>query len=159
WAIDLSHNGKQVALSDSREVVIWDVVSDKVRHRLAHKARQVAFSPDGKSLIAAGAWVQRWNLETGKPVYPESLLNKPVGPIILKWSADGKRLLAVWPGERISDSRPFRSDLLAVWDTAEMKAISRWRTEEAVLACTFDGSTARCYLDRKLIRTWVVEHP
>src|SRR5262249_10534246 len=62
-------------------------------------------------------------------------------------------------GEEVTQSQPFRSDLLAVWDVAKMTAISRWRTEEAVLACMFDGPTARCYLDRKLIRTWDVEHP
>src|SRR5262249_9723715 len=159
WAIDLSQDGRQVALSDNREVVIWDVSSGRIRHRLAHKARQVAFAPDGKSLVAAGAWAQRWNLETGKPVYPEPILDKPVGAIILKWSADSKRLLTVWRGEEVTQSQPFRSDLLAVWDVAKMTAISRWRTEEAVLACMFDGPTARCYLDRKLIRTWDVEHP
>src|SRR5262249_981160 len=104
WAIDLSQDGRQVALSDNREVVIWDVSSGRIRHRLAHRARQVAFAPDGKSLVAAGAWAQRWNLETGKPVYPEPILDKPVGAIILKWSADSKRLLTVWPGEEVTQS-------------------------------------------------------
>ena len=159
WAIDLSQDGSQLALSDGRNLTICDVQSGKVRRRFARRSRLVAFSPDGKSLLAAGAWVQRWDLETGKSVYPEPFLDKPVGATILRWSADSKRLLTVWPGEGVTQSRPDRSDLVAVWDLAETTIVSRWRTDEPVLACMLDGQTVRCYLERKLFRTWDVEHP
>src|SRR5262249_21300824 len=103
WAVDLSPDGRRAALSDCRKVTVWDLEAGKVVHRLAHAARLLAFSPDGKSLLTASGWVQNWDLASGKPAFPVPAIDRPVGASVLKWSRDGQRILNVWSGDRSGD--------------------------------------------------------
>ena len=98
WSIDLSPDGSRLAVAVGREVMVWSVDTGKVQHRFPHPARMLAFSPDGTSLLTASAWVQRWDLMTGKAMYPMWITEKPLGATHLRWSGDGRRLLGVWPG-------------------------------------------------------------
>jgi WD40 repeat protein len=154
WAVELSPDGTRVALSDYREVTILDVASGKVQHRLPHRARLVAFSPDGKSVLTVGGWVQRWDVQTGKPAYRVPILNKPVGASILRWSVDGKRLLTVWPS-RGTDSGDSTSDLLAVWDVESGAMVWRQMSEVPLddVVLDRDGGAVRASVDNHL-RTW-----
>jgi WD40 repeat protein len=156
WGIDLSPDGGLLAVAADREVIVWDVDAGKVRHRLPHAARLVAFAPDGKSLVSASAWVQRWDLATGKPLYPVPILDRPVGATVLKWSGDGKRLLAVWPGDRRGDERDWRPDLLAVWDVGAEVAVWRRTSPSGVLAAALDraGSTVLACTEDRQLRSW-----
>jgi WD40 repeat protein len=94
--LDFSPDGRLLALPDWPVVNVWDVDEKKVRRRLAQPARLVAFSPDGRSLLGVDFWVQRWDVATGRPVYPTPTIIEPGNEApVLQWSSDGRRLL-VW---------------------------------------------------------------
>ena len=145
WGIDLSPDGDRLALAVDRTVTIWDVAAGTVKHRLPHAARLVGFSPDGRSLLTVAAWVQRWDVETGKPMFPDPILSKPTGATMLRWSGDGKRLLTVWPGDRGGETAGSRSDVLGVWDVGRMEPVWREASPPTVRDAVLDrtGSTIR----------------
>lgn len=126
WGIDLSPDGSHLAVAVDREVAVWDVAAGRVKHRLPHAARLVGFAPDGRSLVTVAAWVQKWDLDTGRPAYPTPLLNKPAGATMLRWSGDGRRLLTIWPGDRRGAEAEWTPALLMVWDVGRMEPV--WRT-------------------------------
>jgi WD40 repeat protein len=161
--IDFSPDGQLMAVSDHGEVAVWDVSAGKVRHRLAHPARAVAFSPDGKSLLTAGGWVQRWDIETGKPVYAEPVTGIPSpDPLVLQWSADGRRLLTGWHGELSGEGgrRAFPATL-AVWDVPAMTTVwvHRPNSPAAVAALDPGGSIVRAFTRDGRLRTWRLGPP
>jgi WD40 repeat protein len=145
WGIDLSPDGGRLALAIDREVAIWDAATGTVKHRLPHAARLVAFSPDGRSLLTVSAWVQRWDVETGRPAFPAPIIDKPVAASLLRWSRDGKRLLTVWPGDRRGGEPEWKPDVLAVWDVGKMEPVWRQTSQPAILDAAPDrtGSTVR----------------
>jgi WD40 repeat protein len=162
WGIDLSPDGSRLAIAIDREVTVWDVPAGKVRHRLRHPAaRLVAFGPDGRSLLTVSAWVQRWDVETGKPMYPAPVLDKPITPSHLRWSLDGRRLLTVWPGDRRGDEREWRPDLLAVWDVRTMTLVWRQTSTSAVVEAHLDpaGTTVRAVTRDDKLRIWPLNAP
>jgi WD40 repeat protein len=145
WGIDLSPDGGRLALAVDREVAIWDAATGTVRHRLPHAARLVSFSPDGRSLLTVSAWVQRWDVETGRPAFPAPIIDKPLAASLLRWSRDGKRLLTVWPGDRRGGEPEWKPDVLAVWDVGTMQPVWRLTSKEPILDAALDrgGSTVR----------------
>jgi WD40 repeat protein len=144
WGIDLSPDGGRLAMAVDREVTIWEP-GGTVKHRLPHAARLVAFSPDGRSLLTVAAWVQRWDVETGRPAYPAPVLEKPLAASLLRWSRDGTRLLTVWPGDRRGGEPEWKPDQLAVWDVGKMDIVWRQGSKEPILNAALDraGSTVR----------------
>jgi WD40 repeat protein len=161
WGIDLSPDGARLAVAVDHEVIVWELAVVKVQHRLPHAARQVAFSPDGKSLASASAWVQRWDIETGKPMYPVPHTDRPVGAAHLRWSADGKRLLSVWPGDRRGEEGDRRPDLLAVWDVAAGAVLWRRPSPRGVMTAALDpaGSTALVCTEDRHLRSYPIDGP
>ena len=162
WGIDLSPDGTRLALAVDREVAVWDVSAGKVRHRLPHRAaRLVAFAPDGKSLLSVSAWVQRWDVATGNPAYPTPVLDRPTAPSHLRWSADGRRLLTVWPGDRRGDEREWKPDLLAVWDVRTMDLVWRQGVMSVVDEAHLDrtGTTVRAVSRDDKLRVWTLGPP
>jgi WD40 repeat protein len=98
-------------------VWVWDARTGELRHQLQAPARgafQVAFSPDGATLSAAGLdrSVTRWDAVTGEL---RDTLRGPGAPLCTAaFSTDGKRLvresadkaMRVWVAGR--DGRPAR---------------------------------------------------
>ncbi|HKB06134.1 MAG TPA: WD40 repeat domain-containing protein, partial [Gemmataceae bacterium] len=157
--IDFSLDGGLMAVSEQRAVVIWDVSTGKVRHSLPRPARVVAFAPDGKSLLTAGAWVERWDVETGKPAYPEPLAGLSSSSLSgLQWSADGRRLLTSWhwdvPGEAARQTSPAAT--LAVWDVTAATTVWVYPTQLSFAAAALDpdGSAVRAFTRDGLLRSW-----
>jgi WD40 repeat protein len=161
WAIDLSPDGNLLAIAAGREVNVWNTTTGKIRQRLAHPARLVAFAPDGKSLLTASAWVQRWDMENGRPTYKQPLLDRPEGATLLSWSGDGRKLLASWSSDRGPGGEVRRGGFITVWDPATAAAVWQMRTDETPLAVSIgrDGKMVRAYLDGNLHRTWSVNEP
>jgi WD40 repeat protein len=53
-------------------VQVWDVETGKERGRCPWDHGRVAMSPEGNSLAGGKGGLQRWDLRTGKPVYPST---------------------------------------------------------------------------------------
>jgi WD40 repeat protein len=73
-----SPDGTQWVVTDSYQMVLWDVVARKVRHRReAHLAgiNRVAFAPDGRTVatVASDGTIRLWNAEDGEPVHVHKL--------------------------------------------------------------------------------------
>jgi WD40 repeat protein len=110
WGAD----GRTLLLPDRADgaVHIWDLVEGKERGRFFSGRGVVAMSPDGKSLLTADSELQRWDLRTGKPLYPSTadrghtrfvthLACSPDGKLLA--SADYKGSLRLWD---LHTSRP-----------------------------------------------------
>lgn len=156
WGIDLSPDGGRLAVAVDRTVMVWDTAAGKILHRLPHKARLVAFAPDGRSLLSLSTWAQRWDVATGRPAFPAPLLEKPAAPSLLRWSGDGKRLLTVWPGDRRGDEREWTPDVLVVWDVGRMAVAWRQTSPTAVTEAALDhtGTTVRAVTADDRFRAW-----
>ncbi|HVK09622.1 MAG TPA: hypothetical protein VM597_12680, partial [Gemmataceae bacterium] len=158
-AIDLSPDGRFLAVADGASVTVWDVDGRKVRHTLPHAARLVAFSPDGRALVSANAWVQRWDVATGKPAYPEPAaagLTEPTPR--LYWSADGRWLLTCSPDPALGGMS--RADL-TLWDVGAMAVVWQMRRPRLPLAVTLDraGGVVRLCTWNCRLMTWAVGPP
>lgn len=86
-AIRWSPDGTQIASSGNREVFIHSADGRELLHRLAGKAERIlsiAYSPDGKYLIAGGGTpsqfgeVQIWDARAGKLLHAATLTNDTV---------------------------------------------------------------------------------
>jgi WD40 repeat protein len=154
-------------LSD-RAAVLWDVPSGRVRTPEGWPfsiVEQLAFSADGKRLLAGGAEGLRfWDLETGKtarrqPALGEDRSSEPLFPLAL--SPDGR--YAWWGvGEGNGGGEP------RVMETATGREIFRVKdlaaTEELSVAFHPDGKTAATLSQRRTevgqkirLRLWDLE--
>jgi WD40 repeat protein len=158
WGVDLSPDGTRLAVAVDRQVTVWDTATGTVKQRLPHAARLVAFSPDGRSLLTVSAWVQRWDVESGKPVYPAPILDRPLAASRIRWSADGKRLLTVWPGDRRGDRAEWTPDVLAVWDVGRMEPVWRTTSEHAISDAGLDprGVTVLATRSNETLHSWAL---
>jgi WD40 repeat protein len=161
WGIDLSADGNRIALADGDKVRVLSVPSGKIEHRLAHPAQLAVFAPDGKSLLTATAWVQKWDLATGKPTFTEPILEGPYGATQLTWSADGRRLLAVWIGERLINGGPQHRDLLTIWNPLTTDCLWKLQSDDRVVLASLDrdGATVRAFTEQNELRFWNTDYP
>jgi len=161
YSVDLAPDGSRMALADGHVVIVWDTTTGKVQHRLAHEARLVAFSPDGRSLLTGSAWIQKWNLSNGNSAFANSILARPWGATMLKWSEDGTRLLTVWPVNKLEPRTPLLREFLGVWQVAKEELVWKENVESTVGAAQLDGhgTRVRTYLHGRLVRGWNTSQP
>lgn len=121
--------GRNVQGSDGR-VRLWDLRTGKLRHTLTAEGNIGPFAPDGKSLLTNDGVLQRWNLETGQPLLPDTdKMGHRSEVSCAVYSPDGRRLASA-----------ARDDTIRLWDVAKAKPLHILRGHEAsALAFTPDG--------------------
>lgn len=94
-----------VSASNDHTVIIWDLQSGKLVHRLESHTKEVInvnYSPDGNNIVTASAdnTAKVWNAKTGELLFSLVGHSGEVGNAL--YSADGKNILTSSRGERTS---------------------------------------------------------
>jgi WD40 repeat protein len=74
-------------------VLLWDMDTHQVRRRLPAHDAHFAVAPDGRSIVTAGKLLERWDVATGKPLYPDTRELGHVGAVdTIAFAPDGRSL-------------------------------------------------------------------
>lgn len=150
-AAAISPDGKLLAAADwmDQSVSLWDMRHGRLLRRLPLKqgsqrryVRNLAFSADGKSVVAAQmeGFLQWWEAATGKEQRTLQLIDPDRRSAIKDWiyfyqlcvSPDGKRLSTL---EQLVAGK--ETTRLALWDTASGKNISQHSLPPKVRNCAW----------------------
>ncbi|HYH65591.1 MAG TPA: sigma-70 family RNA polymerase sigma factor, partial [Urbifossiella sp.] len=84
-------DGRTVAHGRNDGVLLWDVGTRRLAHRLAAAGPVFAFAPDGRSVFTVGPLLGRWDTQTGRSLDPDVRGDGHVGPVLaVAFAADGK---------------------------------------------------------------------
>ncbi len=122
-AVAFSPDGKRAAFDTPHAVELWDLAADKkIRSWPGGGGALLAFAPDGRTLVVCQGYIQAYDIDTGKPLYPDTREWGHARPVAsLAWSPDS-RYLASGLG---ADPSRFVDPSLFVWDVAAGKRLSR----------------------------------
>jgi RNA polymerase sigma factor (sigma-70 family) len=115
-------SGGDYLVPDDRTVYLWDIATGKLLRRFlghGHSIRDIAFSPDGKTLVSASRdqTIRFWNVATAKEV---RRIRCPDDH--LAFSPDGKRLATTTWGHK---GHP-----ITLWDSATGEELQRLHGHE-----------------------------
>jgi WD40 repeat protein len=153
YSLAVSPNSKMVACGRSDYSIVFDLETGRVVHRLTGRPLDVAFTPDGKSLVSHSGNVLRiWDVATGKEKFE---LSPDMGhpPLATAVSPDGQSLAtACWLDQSV-----------LVWDlnkgvTVQSLPIGRLGQERFTrdLAFSRDGRVLSCALANGFFQYWMV---
>jgi RNA polymerase sigma factor (sigma-70 family) len=106
WRMVIAPDNRTLVMNRSGEIVLWDLRSRKEVRRipLPENAKNTisgygpdvgAISPDSRTLVTNVGYLQRWDLDTGKPFFvppPDDNLSGPIEH--LAFTPDGKEVFA-----------------------------------------------------------------
>jgi RNA polymerase sigma factor (sigma-70 family) len=93
----LSPNGRTLALLTlNKGIRLWDLKSGAAGPQIKSATDFCAFSPDGKTLLGAtGTSLARWDVATGKAIYPDTKALGHSGPVhALAFTKNGSQLIS-----------------------------------------------------------------
>jgi RNA polymerase sigma factor (sigma-70 family) len=119
-AIAVTPDGKLLLLAGVKGVLVWDLVQGKAVRTLAGAGEEMVVAGDGRTLLTNSGALQRWDLESGKALYPDTFEEGHVGEVTaVVFSADGRRIVS---GSADGSVR--------IWDPATSRPLRVWRGHE-----------------------------
>jgi RNA polymerase sigma factor (sigma-70 family) len=114
-------DGRTLLVSGADGIVVWDVQSGKEIRRLAGAGEKMIVAPDGKTVITTNGALQRWDVASGKALYPDTFADGHTDELLaLVFSPDGRRLAS-----SAADGS------VRLWDLATGCPLHVWRAHEA----------------------------
>jgi WD40 repeat protein len=93
--LTLMPDGRTLLLSTGQGVVVWDLSGSQEPRTVAGAGEEVVGFPNGKTVLTNNGSLQRWDLTTGEPLWPNNFKDGHVGEVIaVAYSGDGKRLVS-----------------------------------------------------------------
>jgi len=118
--LTLTPDGCVLLIPTAKGVIVWDMVHGKELRTLQGAGEEIVVLPDGKSIISNNGSLQRWDLETGKPLWSDNFAFGHISTVnAVAFSADGKRLASV------SEDGSVR-----LWDAVSGRPLRVWRAHE-----------------------------
>lgn len=119
--LTLTPDGRTLLVSGAEGVLVWDLGAGRELRTLKGAGEEVVVAPDGKTVVTNNGSLQRWDLATGRSLYPENFGDGHVGEVMsVAFSADGTRLASASADGSVR-----------LWDAATGRAIHVWRGHEA----------------------------
>jgi RNA polymerase sigma factor (sigma-70 family) len=116
----LTPDGHTLLLANNKGVIVWDLEKGKELRTLAGAGEEIVVMPEGKSIITNSGASQRWDLATGKALWPDTSEFGHIGEVaVVKFSADGKRLVSA-----------STDGTARLWDTMTSRPLRVWRGHE-----------------------------
>jgi WD40 repeat protein len=114
-------DGHALLLSTGQGVVVWDLSGSQAPRTVEGAGEEVLVFPNGKTVLTNNGSLQRWDLTTGEPLWPNNFEDGHVGEVIaVVYSADGKQL--------VSGST---DGTVRLWDVTTGKPLHVWRGHAA----------------------------
>lgn len=93
--LTLAPDGHTLLISTAKGAIVWDLIHGKELRMLHGAGEQIVVTPDSKAIITNNGTLQRWDLATGKAVWPDTSNLGHIDEVrAVKFSADGKRLVS-----------------------------------------------------------------
>jgi RNA polymerase sigma factor (sigma-70 family) len=93
--LTLSPDGHTLLISTDNGVIVWDLLKERKIRTLREAGEITLFLPDGQSIVTNNGSLQRWDLATGKPSWPDAFAQGHVGEVLgVAFSADGRQLIS-----------------------------------------------------------------
>jgi RNA polymerase sigma factor (sigma-70 family) len=116
----LTPDGQTLLLANNKGVIVWDLKEGKELRTLKGAGEEMLVMPDGKSLLTNNGALQRWDLATGKALWTDTSDFGHLGEVaVVKFSADGKRLVSTSTDGSVR-----------LWDTTTSRLLRVWRGHE-----------------------------
>jgi RNA polymerase sigma factor (sigma-70 family) len=107
---------RTILASDPNDVRVWDMIAGKEVRRLPGTGPIFAVAPDGKSILTSNGVIQRWDLATGMPMYPDTAeLGHKEEVVRVAYSPDRRRLATGGVDGTIR-----------IWDPVTGRQLRRW---------------------------------
>jgi WD40 repeat protein len=86
-------DGRTLVQGTTHDVLVWDPGTGTVRRRLSAPGHSLAFAADGRSLFTLGPLLGRWDVASGKSLYPDTAARGHAGLVgAVAFAPDGKAL-------------------------------------------------------------------
>lgn len=149
WSFAVSPDGNNLLAPTATDYVLWGLKEGKVLQRWpgANQAGRGVFAPDGRSVVTHDTLLRRWDVASGKALYPDVTPQGHTRSVLrLLFTPDGKYLASIGA-----------DDVLRVWELSSSKplhTIALGAPRPSAWAMTPDGATVVGVDEALTVRQW-----